>query len=146
MEVEQRLRLNHRYLVGISSEGVDVQFGLSGLKVDIAERLEASDFQSREFDEHAATLGEALKVNMTLPIQIWTHLLNLEIGHVAYPSAQSAFMRTRAVKLKTLNQPSARKHLSRRAYDLAQEYVPGIHADNVCAARHPDVRLVFAGS
>ncbi|GAI57742.1 unnamed protein product, partial [marine sediment metagenome] len=44
LKVEQRLRLNHRYLVRVSREGMDVQFSLSCLEVNIAERLQTPDF------------------------------------------------------------------------------------------------------
>jgi len=66
---------------------VDVQFGLSGLKVNVAERLELADFQFREFYEHAPISRETFKVGMALPIQIRTHLLDLKIGHIIYTSA-----------------------------------------------------------
>jgi hypothetical protein len=98
---------------------MDVQFGLSGLKVDVAEWLKTSDLQSRKFNEHTTVMGESFKVDMTLTIQVGAHLLNLKIGHIVYASAQRAFMRTLTMKLKTLNQSPAGKHLTRRAYDLA---------------------------
>jgi hypothetical protein len=123
-----------------------MQFGLSCLKVNIAERLKTSNFQAGKFDKHAPIPSKPLKVNVTLPIQIGAHLLNLKIGHIAYPPAQSAFMRAWAVKLKTLNQTAPGKHLSWYTYNLAQTHIAGIYANNVCAACNPDIRLVFAGS
>jgi hypothetical protein len=77
----------HCYLIRISSKRVDVQFAASSLEVNIAERLESADFQFREFYKHAPISRETLKVSMALPIQTGTHLLDLKIGHVTYPSA-----------------------------------------------------------
>ena len=103
LKIEQRLCLNHRYLVGIRCEGVDVQLASSWLEVDIAERLKSAHFQLRKFDEQATISGEAFKVCMALPIQIRAHLLDLKIGHIAYAPAKSAFMGAWAAKLKTFD-------------------------------------------
>lgn len=61
---------------------MDVQLTSSCLEVNIAKRLQPSDFQLRELDEHAAVPCEAVEVDIALPIQIRTHLLDLKIGHV----------------------------------------------------------------
>ena len=81
------MSLNHCYLVRISRERMDVQFAASSLEVNIAERLKPADFQFREFYKDTPIPREALKVGMALPIQIGAHLLDLKIGHVAYPPA-----------------------------------------------------------
>ncbi|GAI66958.1 unnamed protein product, partial [marine sediment metagenome] len=109
---------------------MDVQFSLSGLKVNIAERLELSDFQLREFYEHAPISRETLKVVMALSIQIRTHLLDLKIGHIIYTSAQSAFMGPWASELKTLNQTSRGQHLAGCAYDLSKADIADKDADD----------------
>lgn len=145
LEVEQRLGLNHCYLVGISGERVDVQFSLSGLKVNIAKRLELSDFLLREFYEHAPISRETLKVAMALAIQIRTHLFDLKIGHIIYTSAQSAFMGPWALELKTLNQTSRGQHLPGCAYDLNKADIAGKDADDMSASGNPDNRLVLFG-
>lgn len=62
LKIEQGLRLNHRYLVGISSEGVDVQLALSCLEINITERLKSAHFQLWKFDEQATIPGETFKV------------------------------------------------------------------------------------
>jgi len=81
---------------------------------------------------------------MALAIQIGAHLLDLKIGHITYPSAQSAFMRPGTAELKTLYQTSLWQHLPRCAYNLAQTHIPSVHADNMRAACNPDISLVFA--
>lgn len=87
LEIEQRLRLNHCHLLGVSGERVNVQLSLSGFEVNVAERLEVVDLQFREFHKHAPVSREALEVDMTLPIQIGTHFLDLKVGHITYPAA-----------------------------------------------------------
>ncbi len=125
---------------------MDVQFSLSCLKVNIAERLEAPDLQAGEFDKDAPISSKPFKVKMALTIQIRAHLLYLKIGHIADAPAQSTFMRPRAAESKTLNQTSLWKHLPRCAYNLAQAHIPRINAYDVCAACNPDISFVFAGS
>jgi hypothetical protein len=83
-----------------------MQFSPSGFEIDVAERLEIADFQLREFDEHAAVSGEALEVRMALLVQVGTHLFDLEIGHVTYAPAQSAFVSSWAAELKAFEQSS----------------------------------------
>ncbi len=68
LKIEQRLSLNHCYLIRISRERVDVQFTSSGLKVNIAERLKIADFQLRKLDKNTSIACETLKVGVTLPI------------------------------------------------------------------------------
>ncbi len=137
--------LNHCYLVRISSEGVNVQFSLSGLEINIAEGLELTDFQLREFYKHASISRETLKVGMALTIQTGTHLLNLKIRHITYTSAQSAFMGPGATELKTFNQSSRWEHLAGYAYHLGKADVTGKDADNMGASCNPDNRLVLFG-
>ena len=125
---------------------MDMQFTSSCLEVNIAERLQPADFKLWEFDEDAAISGKAFKVDMTLTVQIGTHLLDLKVGHIAYSLAQSEFMRAWAAELKALNQASLWQHLAGRAYHLRQTHTVGVHAGNVCAACNPDISLVFPGS
>jgi len=139
------LGLNHCYLVRISGEGVDVQLGLSGLEVNIAERLELTDFQLREFHEQASISRESLKVGMASPIQIRTHPLDLKIGHIIYTSAQSAFMGPWAAELETLNQTSRWQHLAGHANNLSKADIIGKDADNMSASGNPNNRLVLFG-
>ena len=124
---------------------MDVQFSSSGFEVNVAERLKLIGFQLREFYKHAPISREALKISMALPVQIGTHLLDLEVSHIAYPFAQSAFMSPGAAELKTLNQTSRRQHLARRAYNLSEADIAGENADNMSAACDPDNRLVSFG-
>ncbi len=86
-EIKQRLRFDHRHLIGISRERVNVQFGPSSLEVNIAERLEPVDFQFRELDKDAPVPCEALEVRMTLTIEIGAHSLNLKIRDITRPLA-----------------------------------------------------------
>jgi len=122
-----------------------VQFSLSGLEINIAERLELADFQLREFYKQASISREALKVGMALPIQIRAHLFDLEIGHIAYLPAHSTFMGSWAAELETLNQTPRGKHLARCTYDLTEAYIAGKNADNMSAAGNPDNCLVLFG-
>ncbi len=122
-----------------------MQFSLSGLEVNIAERLELADFQFREFYEHAPIPSETLKVAMALPIQIRTHLLDLKIGHIIYTFAQSALMGPWATELKTLNQTSGWQHLAGCAYDLSKADIVGKDADNMSASCDPNDSLVLFG-
>jgi len=137
------LGLNHCYLVRISSKRVNVQLRLSGLEINIAERLEVTDFQLREFYKHASISRETLKVGMALPIQTGTHLLYLKIGHITYTSAQSAFMSPWAPELKTFYQTSRWEHLARYAYNLGKADITGKDADNMGASCNPDNGLVL---
>ena len=122
---------------------MDVEFAASGLEINVAERLQIIDFQIREFNKHAAISSEPLKVDMALAIQIGTHLLDLKIGHIAYPPAQGAFVGPWAAELETLNQTSMWKQLAGRAYHLTETRIIGKHADNVGAAGNPDKGLVL---
>jgi len=124
---------------------MDVKFGPSCLEVNIAERLKPVYLKLRKLNENAPIPREPLKVDMALPIQIGAHLLDLEIGHIAYAPAQRALMAPRAPKLKTLNQSSVRKKLARSADNLGQKSVIGKNAHHMCAARHPDCCLVPVG-
>ena len=58
MEVEERLRFNHRDLVGIGGERVDVQFCFSRFEIDVAEGLQSIDLKLGEPDENAAVPAE----------------------------------------------------------------------------------------
>jgi len=104
LKIEQGLCLNHRYLVRISSKGVDVQLASPCLKVNITERLQPPQLQFRKFDKDAAISGEAFKVCMTLPVEIRAHLLDLKICHITYAFAQSTFMSAWSAELKSFNQ------------------------------------------
>ncbi len=137
--------LNHCYLVRISGKSVNVQFSLSGLEINIAERLELTDFQFGEFYKHTSISRETLEVGMALPIQTGTHFLNLKIGHITYTSAQSAFMSPWAPELKTFNQASRWEHLARYAYNLGKADITGKDADNMGTSRNPDNRLILFG-
>lgn len=124
-------------------ESVDVQLGSSCLEIDIAERLKPADFLLGEFNKDAAVLGESLDVGMALAIEIATHLLDLEIGHIAHALAQRALMTSRASELKSLDQPAMREHLARRAYDFRKTGVAGKNAYDMRAACDPDDSFVF---
>jgi len=111
LKIKQRLGPDHCYLVRIAGEGVDVQLTSSGLEVDITERLKSSDLQIRKLDEHPPISGEAFKVGVTLQIDTGAHFLDLEIGHIVYPPAQSAFVSSWSVELKAFDESSLRQHL-----------------------------------
>ncbi len=108
-EVKQGLCLNHCHLVGICGEGMNMQLGASGLKINVAKRLQFTNFQLGEFDKHATVPSESLKINVALAIQIRAHLFDLEVGHIADAAAQGALVTSRAAKLKTLYQATLRK-------------------------------------
>lgn len=138
LKIEERLRFNHRNLVGVSGESVNVKLAASCLKVDITEGLEAADFETGKLDKYAATPCEAFKVGVALPIEVRTHLLDLKISHITYSTTEGAFVRARTVELEALNKPSFGQHLGRNAYDLAETDAVGKYADNVGAAGYPD--------
>ena len=83
---------------------MEMQFALSGLEVNIAKRLQLANLQFGEVYEHTSISRETLQVAVALAVQIRTHLLDLKISHIIYPSAQCAFVGTRTPELKTLNQ------------------------------------------
>ena len=143
MKIEERLCFNHCYLVGISCKGVDVKFTSSCLEVDIAERLEAAGFQPRKFNKDTTILGKALEVEMTLPVQVATHLFDLEISHIAYAFAQSAFMRFWPAELKPLNQTAFWEHLSGSAYNFTKASLACENTDDMSTAGNPDNSFVF---
>ena len=120
-----------------------MQFGSSCLEIDVAERLELAYFQFREFYEDAPVSRVAFEIGMTLPVQIRTHFLDLEIGHVTYAPAQSAFMSSRAAELEAFEQSAGRQHLAGSAYDFGEADVAGKNADDMCASCYPDDRFIF---
>lgn len=124
---------------------MDVQLTFSCLEVDIAERLQSTHFQLREFGKYTAIACETFEVCMALPIQIRAHLFDLKICHIAYASAQCAFMSARAAELKALNQAARRKHLPGCADDFTKAHIADENADNMSTAGNPDGRLVFLG-
>jgi len=125
---------------------MDVQFISPRFKVNIAKGLKATGFQIGELDENTTISGETLKVGMALPIQTGAHLFNLKICHITETSAQSAFMGTRRAKLKALNQTSLWQHLAWCTYNFTKAKLTCKYADNMSAARNPDMGLVFLGS
>ncbi len=92
MHIEQRLGLDNCNLVGICVERVNMQFVPSCLEVDVAEWLKTADGEFRELHKYAAITSKSFKVGMTLTIEIWAHLFDLEIGHIAKAFGQRAFM------------------------------------------------------
>ena len=83
MHIEQRLGLDDCNLVGICVERVNMQLVPSCLEVDVAERLKTADGEFRELHKYAAIASKSFKVGMALTIKIGTHLLDLEIRHIA---------------------------------------------------------------
>lgn len=124
-------------------EGVDVQFCSSGLEIYIAERLELADFLLGELNKDASVSCEPFEVGMALAIEIGTHLLDLEIGHIANALAQRTLMAPRASELESLDQPSMRQHLARCAYDFRKAGTPGKNAYHMRAACDPDDSFIF---
>jgi len=145
LKIEQGLCFNHRYLVGIGGEGVDMQFASSCLEVNVAERLESGDFEVWEFDKHASISCEPLEVDMALSIHICAHFLDLKIGHITYASAQSAFMGAWASELESFNQALMRQQLVWCAYNLTEADAAGKDAGHMGAAGNPDSSFVFLG-
>jgi hypothetical protein len=124
---------------------MDVEFGLSGLEIEVAEGLEAADLEFREFHEDAAITREAFEVEMALLIEVGTHLLDLEIGHIADTLAQGAFVRAWAAELETLDKAPLRQELAGGADDLGEAYVARIHGDDMGTACDPDYGFVLVG-
>lgn len=118
MKIKERLRFYHCKLVWIGLECMYVQFVYPCLKIDIAERLKSVAFQVREFYKYTSVTCEPFEVGVALSIEIGTHPLNLKICHIADAAAKSAFMCFGASEMKTLNQSTLGKHLSRRADNL----------------------------
>ena len=146
LKIEQGLGLNHCYLFRISCESMDVQLTSSRFEVNIAKRLQTSDFQLRVLDKNTAVPREAVEVDIALPIQIRTHLLDLKIRHITQTLAQSAFVRAGAAELKTLNQAARGEHLAGCTNYLSHTRICRKDADNMSAAGNPDNRLIFGGS
>jgi len=120
-----------------------MQLGAPGLEIDIAERLKSAGLLLGELNEHAAISRETLEVGMALSIEIGTHLLDLEIGHVADALAQGALMAPRPAELEALDQPSVREHLARCAYHFGQAGVAHKNTHDMSAACDPDNGFVF---
>ncbi len=131
MEIDQRLGLDDRYLIGIGVEGVDVHLVSAGLEIDVAERLQPSDGQVGEADEHAAVAGEAFEVDVALAIEIGAHFFDLEIGHVAHAPAERAFVVSLPAKLESLDESAFGQLLRRRVDQLGQAEVSCIDTDDV---------------
>ena len=80
---------------------------------------------------------------MALLVQIGTHFLDLEVGHVTDAPAQSAFVSCWAAELKAFEQSSRRQHLPGSAHDFGKANIAGEDTDDVCASGYPDDRFVF---
>jgi len=143
VQFEQRLRLNHGHLVGIGAEGMYMQLVFASFKIDIAERLNAADLQIRKIHENPAVLCEAFQVGVALPIKIWAHLFDLEIGHIAHAAAKRTFMRTRSPELEPLDKSPLREHLARSADHFAQANIVGKNANYVRTTGHPNQCLIL---
>ena len=124
---------------------MDVQLCSSGLEIHVAERRKVVDFQFRELNKHATVAGETFEIGIALPIQIGTHLLDLEVGHVAHSTAQSALVSSWAAELKPFDQAPGRQHLTGCADDFTKAHIADENADNMSTAGNPDGRLVFLG-
>ena len=120
-----------------------MQFGLSCLVVDVAERLEAVNFKGRELNEDTAISSELFEVDVTLPVEVCAHFFNLEIGHIAKSAAECALMGARSTEAEPFDESSLREHLAGGAYDFCETYVLSMYTCDVCAACNPDVRLVL---
>ena len=119
IEIEERLRLDYRHLVRIRRERMNMEFTSSCFEVHIAERLKAVRLGFRERHEHAAIAGKFFKIGMALAIEVRTHLLYLEVGHIAKAPTYRALMRIRTTELKMFYQATVREHLSWRGDDFA---------------------------
>ncbi len=146
LKIEQRLSLDHCHLIGIGGECMDVQLGSSGLEVNVAEWLKLVDLQFRDLHKHAPVAGETFEIGIALSIQIGTHLLDLEVGHVAYSTAQSALVSSWAAELKTFDQAPGGQHLAGCADNFSKTCVACENADNMRATGEPDNRLVLLGT
>ena len=113
MQVEQRLRLDNRYLIGERVECMDMQFIPACFKIDVAERLQPADRQIRERDKDTTIFRESFQIIMALPIEIGTHLLNLKIGHIAEAATERTPMAALATELESLDQTAFGKELTR---------------------------------
>jgi len=145
VHIEQGLSFYDCHLVGICVERVNVQFIPSCLKIDIAERLKAADSKLGEFYEYAAIAGKFFKVIMALTIEIRTHLLDLEISHIAKTLGECAFVISLSGKSESFNQASAGQRLSRGADEFRKTKVVGENAYYVRTARGPNKRFIFVG-
>jgi hypothetical protein len=145
VEVEERLRFNHRDLIGIGGERVDVQLCFSRFEIDVAEGLQPVNLKLGEPDENAAVPAEPFEVGEALFVESGVETLDLKIGHIADAPAEGAFVRAWAAELESLDETSFGKGLSRGADNLGKARVIGENADNVGAAGNPDEGLVFFG-
>ncbi len=109
-------------------ERVNMQFISSCLKIYIAERLKSADGKFREFHKYAAIPCKLFKIGMALTIEIWTHLFDLKICHIAEALGESAFVISLAGESESFYQASARQKLSRRADEFRQAKVVGKNA------------------
>ena len=145
LEVEDRLRFNHRNLVGIGRESMDMQLGFTGLEINVTEGLESVDYKLGEPDKHAAVTPESFEVGKALPVYAGTEAFDLKISHIADAFAESAFVRAGAAKLEPLDKPAFGQRLCGGAYDLGKSNIPGEYADDMRASRDPYQGLVFFG-
>lgn len=143
MHIEQALCFDNCNLVGIRVESVDVQFIFSRFEVYIAERLKTADGEFWELNKYAAIAGESLKVAVALTIEIWTHLFNLKISHIAEALCQSAFVASLAGESESFNQTATWEQLGRRADEFRKAKFVGEHTGYVRAARYPNQSLIF---
>lgn len=143
VKVEQGLCFNHRNLVRVCGECMDMQLGFACLEIDIAEGLQAIDFKLGKPDENAAVPAEAFEVGETLPIEVCAKPFNLEVGHIADPPAKRAFMRARPLELEALNQATFRHRLPWGANHLGHGNIAGKNAYDVGTAGDPNQGLVF---
>ncbi len=122
---------------------MNVELTFAGFKVYIAERLKSADGLVGEFHKHAAIARESFKVGMTLPIEIRTHLFDLEIGHVAHASAERALVAPLAAELKSLDKASLRQGLVRRVDQFRQAHILRKDAGDMRTVRDPDNGLIL---
>ena len=120
MEIKEGLCFYDSYLVGVCVESVDVQFVLSGLEVDVAERFEAGDGGFGKGYKYASIACEALQVDVALAVKVRAHLLDLKIGHVAKASAYSALVVSSSFEAEAFNEAFFGQHLAGVTYEFGE--------------------------
>jgi len=145
VQIKEGLRFDHCHLIRERVKGVDMDFVAAGLKINVAERLEAPCRKFREGDKHSPISRKPMQVQMTLPVEIDAHFLNLEIGHIAQSPAEGAFMGSLAAELKPFNKAAPGQQLAAGADEFRQAHVAGKDAHNVRASRRPDQQFILFG-
>jgi hypothetical protein len=143
VEIKQRLRFDYCYLIRVRVERMNMELAFAGFKIYVTERLKSADGLIRKFHEHAAIACEPFKVGMALPVEIRTHLFDLEISHVAHAPAEGALVAPLASELESFDKASLRQGLVGRVDQFCQAHILREDACDVRTVGDPDNGLIL---